>query len=246
MTTTRLGVSLEGYEIGISGAVPERSNWSEPAMDRAILEFVALMTGLVFKYGGRIIHGSQPSLTPIILRQARLHAGSRKRRPVTLVVSHLWARDWGTDELSSLNDIAELIVTPATGKKGPDDRETRNASLSIMRHALVNAQNAMIAVGGKMHDRDGFVPGVREEMQLAKKRGIPRFLVGGLGGYSRQLATELTPSGLSNFLPRKANIQLFGTNDVGACVGVIFEQLASSKRLKRRSAELAIVSENSR
>jgi hypothetical protein len=230
---------LEGYEIGISGAVPERNKWSEPAMDRAILEFVALLSGLVFKYGGRIVHGSQPSLMPVILRQARLHAGSRGRRPVTLVVSDLWARDWRKDDFGSIEDVAELIVTPAVGNKGPEDAETRNASLSVMRRALTAAQNTMIAVGGKLHEKDGFVAGVGEEMHLAAAKGIPRFLVGGLGGYAKGLAHKLAPSGLNNYLSREANVRLFGTSDVGACVNVIFEHLASSGRLRRAATRIA-------
>ena len=55
MSSTRLNVSLEGFDIGLTGAVPGRESWSEPAMDRAILEFVALFSGIVFKYGGRMV-----------------------------------------------------------------------------------------------------------------------------------------------------------------------------------------------
>ena len=53
MSGTRLSISLEGFDIGLSGAVPGRDSWSEPAMDRAILEFVSLFSGITFKYGGR-------------------------------------------------------------------------------------------------------------------------------------------------------------------------------------------------
>jgi len=45
MSVTKLDISLEQYEIGLSGAVPDRADWSEPAMDRGILEFVALSEG---------------------------------------------------------------------------------------------------------------------------------------------------------------------------------------------------------
>src|SRR5882762_7009085 len=102
MSFTRLDVSLEQYEIGLSGAIPDRKDWSEPAMDRGILEFVALFSGIVFKYGGRIVHGSHPAFTPVILRQARQQAGGRARKPVTLVMSELWAKDLADDEIESL------------------------------------------------------------------------------------------------------------------------------------------------
>src|SRR5947208_6150543 len=102
MIGTRLNVSLAAYHIGLSGAIPKREDWSEPAMDRGILEFVALFSGIVFKYGGRIIHGSHPTFMPVILRQARLQAAARLRTPVTLVMSELWAQDLSPEDIESM------------------------------------------------------------------------------------------------------------------------------------------------
>ena len=231
MNKTRLDVSLEQYEVGLSGAVPDRNDWSEPAMDRGILEFVALFSGLVFKYGGRIVHGSHPTFTPIILRQARQHAGGRPRKPATLVMSDLWACDLPDDYVTGVSDVAELVITRKIGDGGPEDSKTRNQSLSAMRRVLIHAQNIMVAVGGKMHRGDGNIPGVAEEMRLAEEKGIPRFLIAGLGGFAKSLAKELTPSSLGNALPQKANISLFGTNDVAASVNILIEHLAHSKDL---------------
>jgi hypothetical protein len=238
MNLTRLDVSLEPYEIGLSGAVPDRTDWSEPAMDRGILEFVGLFSALVFKYGGRIVHGSHPTFIPVILRQARLHAGERERKPVTVVMSDLWAKNLAEEDVESITDIAEFIVTPSVGGEEPSDPTTRNASLTAMREVLVNAQNVMVAVGGKLHATGGLSPGVGEEFEFARLRKLPRFLVGGLGGYSRVLAQKLTPSSLNNRLPRNSNIELFSSNDVAASVSVLFEHLAQSKQLARRAREL--------
>lgn len=225
VNNSKLSVSFQGLEVGISGAIPERSNWSEPAMDRGILEFVSLFSGLVFKYGGRIIHGSHPSFTPIILRQARQHAANFDKPPVTLVMSDLWFSDYEDEDIQSLTDVAELIITKKIGNGDISDPTTRNHSLTAMRQVLISSQNLMITVGGKMHGRDGFNPGIAEEMHLAEMRSIPRYLVGGLGGYAKELAKELTPTSLNNFLSREENIELFGTNDVSSCVQIIFENL---------------------
>ncbi|EOZ7622886.1 hypothetical protein AB5R26_000990 [Enterobacter mori] len=225
LNNSKLSVSLHGLEVGISGAIPERSNWSEPAMDRGILEFVSLFSGLVFKYGGRVIHGSHPSFTPIILRQARQHAVNLDKPPVTLVMSDLWFSDYADEDIQSLTDIAELIITKKFGDGDITDPTTRNRSLTAMRRVLVSSQNLMVTVGGKMHDRDGFHPGIAEEMHLAEKLRIPRYLVGGLGGYSKKLAKELTPASLNNLLSREENVELFGTDDVSSCVQIIFENL---------------------
>jgi hypothetical protein len=237
MRLTKLDISLEQYEIGLSGAVPDRSDWSEPAMDRAILEFVALFSGIVFKYGGRIVHGSHPAFTPIILRQARLQAHRRSRKPITLIMADLWARDMESDYIESLTDIAELVITKKIGRGSVANADTRNRSLTAMRRVLVDAQNVMVAVGGKMHNRDGIVPGVGEEMNLAEKKGIPRFLIAGLGGFARRLAKELTPWSLQNSLSQKANVTLFGTDDVSASVNLLFEHMAHSKRLAKSALQ---------
>jgi len=229
MSVSRLNVSLDEYEIGISGAVPEREKWSEPAMDRAILEFVSIFCGLVFKYGGRIVHGSHPTFTPVILHQARLHAPDRLRRPVTLVRSELWPMS--QDDEQSSRDIAELIITRKIGAEGPEDPETFDRSLTAMRRVLIDAQNVMVAVGGKLHEGDGKMPGVAQEMRMAADKGIPRFLIGGLGGFSQSLAGGLISQSLGNFLPHQDNVTLFGTPDIGACINVLFEHLSRSKEL---------------
>jgi hypothetical protein len=237
MSVTKLDISLEQYEIGLSGAIPDRKDWSEPAMDRGILEFVALFSGIVFKYGGRIVHGCHPTFTPVILRQARLHGGMRLRKPVTLIMSNLWAQDLLRGDIESMTDIAEFVITKKIGEGAPTDVNTRNRSLSAMRRVLIDAQNLMVAVGGKMHSNDGIVPGVAEEMTLAEEKAIPRFLVGGLGGFARKLAKELTPSALNNSLSQRENVTLFGTDDVSACVNVLFEHLARSKSLARSALQ---------
>jgi hypothetical protein len=231
MSLTKLNVSLEEYEIGLSGAVPDIKTWSEPAMDRGILEFVSLFCGMVFKYGGRIVHGAHPAFTPIILRQARLQAADRSRKPVTLVMSELWAKDRTAEDLESLQDIAELVITKQIGNLDASDPDTRNRSLAAMRRVLIDSQNLMVAVGGISHNGDGFVAGVGEEMELAGIRRIPRFLIGGLGGFARELAKGLTPSSLHNSLSDEANLELFRTDDVAASVNIVVNHLAESRAL---------------
>jgi hypothetical protein len=225
MSWTRLNVSLKQYKVGLSGAVPGRKNWSEAAMDRAVLEFVALFSGMVFKYGGRIVHGSHPTFTPVILRQARLHAEKAGRKPVILIMSELWAKNLPAEYPEGIADVAEFLITKQIGDGGPDDVETRNRSLTEMRHLLIESQNVMVAVGGKMHDKDGNIPGVLEEMDLAARKRIPRFLIAGMGGYAAQYARDLTPSSLDNGLSDEENALLFSTTDVSACVNVLFERL---------------------
>ena len=34
---TKINVSFEGLDVGLTGAIPERESWTETAMDRGIL-----------------------------------------------------------------------------------------------------------------------------------------------------------------------------------------------------------------
>jgi len=235
MSTTRLNVSLEGFEVGLSGAVPDRNEWTEPAMDRGILEFVALITSLVVKYGGRIIHGAHPTFTPVILRHAQQHAGNRERHPVTLVMSELFSKQYSPEELRLLEHNAEVVITPQIGEGDPDNIETRNRSLHRMRLTLIDRMNVMVAVGGKLHAADGTVPGVAEELDLARQRGMACFLVGGLGGMAAEYAKGLSSSAvLQNELSSEENEKLFQTDDVASTVSIIFDQLSSEHSLLDR------------
>jgi len=239
MIQSSIALSLEGFELGISGAVPDPKDWSEPIQDRAILEFISVLSGLVIKYGGRIVHGSHPSFTPVILRQAREHQKPGGRKAVSLHISELWAKDLDSDEIERMTSIAEVSICPQPIPGSEDDPKVRNAALSAMRVPLVNEMNAIVAVGGKTHGESKLVPGVKEELTLAQKRGMPRFLIGGLGGMAAAIATEVDPESFTNELSEAANDALLSSKDIAATVNIIFSHLAHTKGLLGR--ELTVI-----
>lgn len=224
-------LSLEGFEVGISGAVPKREDWSESLQDRAILEFVSVLSGLIIKYGGRIIHGSHPSFTPVILRQAQIHQSNRSRKAVSIFISDLWAKNIDPDELERMKSIAEVTICSQPIPGPETDPTVRNAALSLMRKFLVNSMNAMVAVGGKVHEGNGLIAGVREELELGQKREMPCFLVGGFGGMAALLASEINPAAFRNNLSEDCNETLLNSPDIAATVNVIFSHLAHNKEL---------------
>lgn len=226
---------LTGFKIGISGAIPERNRWSEPALDRAILEFIAVFSGLVIKYGGQIIHGSHPTFAPVILEQARNLAPKSPVKPVTLWISELWANTPENQEFCCYLDFAEIFVTNRVGAGTSEDFDTRNKSLTLMRRHLVQSMNTMVVIGGLFHENSEIKPGVLEEIELATSRGIPCFLIGGMGGMAANLASavEWLPK-LNNGLPDDQNQELLSTNDVASCVSIILDHLTRNPGLARR------------
>jgi len=253
MTLKDLEGSLSGINIGLSGAVPECSEWTEPARDRAIIEFVAVFTGLVIKYGGRIVHGFHPTFTPIILDQAKHHAPPGSGKVVTLVISELWANLPDFRDILSWSEIAEIIVTKQIGEGGPEIVDTRNRSLSLMRLHLLQQMNVMIAVGGKVHSNDGIIPGVLEELKYASCRRMACFLIGGgMGGMVAKLVgVQSWPSEQpwpweswrQNGLTNQKDRELQTATDVGSCASIIFYHLLHHPELAKRELARLDVSE---
>lgn len=227
---------LAGFNVGLSGAIPERDEWTEPALDRAILEFVSTFSAIVFKYGGCIVHGSHPAFTPILLRQAGRHAKTREEKAVTLFVSELWAKSLDKDEMTRYQTVADVVVTRQVGQGGPDNVDTRNKSLTMLRGHLTQRMNLLVAIGGKLHQQDGNVPGVLEELKLARDRGMPCFLVGGMGGMTKHLAKNYPlVSMLENGLDQHRNESLQTTTDVASCVSIIVDHLIQHPELAQRA-----------
>jgi len=218
--------SLEGYSVGFSGAVPERKHWTEPAQDRAILEFVALLSGLVLKYSGRVVHGAHPTFTPVILHQAETQAPGK--RAVTICMSDLWAHDMAKHDRDRFDRESQFIVVPATGANR-DDAATRNASLTGMRRVLIDQMNVMVAIGGLQHVGTGLNPGVAEEIALAQASGRPCFVIGGFGGEASRWAEKYDAASLRNGLSPELNRTLLTSDNVATCAGIIFDHLAQHR-----------------
>ena len=213
---------LRGFSIGLSGAIPKRDEWSEPALDRAILEFVSNFTALVFKYGGHIIHGCHPSFTPVIVRQAE--RTSLQGKPLTLLISELWVDS--VDDKIAKNYLrnAEIIVVRRAGIGGHTNADTRNKSLSLLRRHLLQRMNILVAVGGQLHEHDVIKPGVLEEVKYAYEREMPYFIIGGLGGMAGKLPTKLI-EGRRNTLSNEDNKYLMESKDISSSVRLILNHL---------------------
>src|SRR5687768_10358640 len=104
---------LEGLRVCISGAVPERRFCGQALdLDRLILTFVSQLSALVIRYGGNVVHGSQPSLTPVVGQIPEV-----TRRAASMAQ-------------------AEVVVTEQIGNGDARDPKTRNQSLTAMRLAM--------------------------------------------------------------------------------------------------------------
>lgn len=170
--------TLKGLRIWVGGAVPERQYWSHPLVDRDILEFTSVFSALVFENEGLIIHGCQPSLTPILKRQAKRF--SFRTKQLKLFVSSYWHKE----EIKASEDF-ELTVVQANYNGKEFDR---NASLKNLRYQMARQADVAIFIGGKLHKGRHEKPGVPEEIEIAQELKIPTFILGGVDGAAQEFA----------------------------------------------------------
>lgn len=181
---------LNGLNIGISGAIPEREEWgTNDILDYEILEFLQTFSGFVMKYGGRIVHGSHPSFTPVFLEQASKFK-KEGFTPLTLVMSELFYKDYNNYEKKYFKENSEFTVCKQVGVGYITDEKVRNESLTLMREKLIPKMDILIVIGGKSHKTSNLIPGVKEEQSIALNNKIPVILLPIFKGMTEELSNN--------------------------------------------------------
>lgn len=212
---------LHGVRIWLSGAVPTDATEDQ---QRSILSFVGQFAAAVFRSGGHIVHGSHPSLCPILLAEAdRFVAAGGRKDCLTLAVSRYWSKDPDTVPIQAWREHCMVYETPeASGISARED------SLVKLRHWMSERCDAFVAIGGRWWQEVPGRAGIPLEAGLAIQRGLPCFLLGGLGGAAQGFVRDnphLIHS-LRNGLDHQTNVAIATREDVSELVGIVFAQLA--------------------
>lgn len=212
--------ALYGVRIWLSGAVPPNASNEQRA---SILSFVRQFAATVFRCGGHIIHGSHPTFMPTLMDEADqfIKAGGR-RDCLTLAFSRYWMKHENPELLRNIREICIAYETPeASGERARDD------SLLILRTWMSERCDAFVAVGGNWWQEVTGRAGVPIEVDLAMRRGLPCFLLGGLGGAAKEFLhkNRFVLDSLKNGFDHRMNEVLATQEDVGSLVDTVCTQL---------------------
>lgn len=185
MVTTSYSQSpLHGVRIWLSGAVPPDA---DAPYQGALRLFVRYFAEQAFRSGAHILHGSHPTFTPILLEEAKKHIANGGRKDcLTLVVSRFWSKDTTQVPVQEWRQTCMVYETPeaTTGDSARDD------SLGLLRQWMAERCDAFVAAGGLWWQQVAGRAGVPVEAGLAIDRGLPCFLLGGLGGAAQDYVTN--------------------------------------------------------
>lgn len=178
----------------ISGAFPN----CEPEYQQNLTDAMYSFTQAIFEREATIIFGAHPTFQHFIL-----DTGARVRSKDLKKAIHLYCSKYFVT-LSLIEELSEQSNVIATDSIN----NSRDESLTLMRKKMISDSEAvaLIALGGKT-DSERISPGVDEEINLAKKAGIPVFLIGSVGGRTSQLTSELNKNNWENHGLNKFSIE---------------------------------------
>jgi patatin-like phospholipase/acyl hydrolase len=224
--------ALLGVRIWLSGAVPPEAT---QVQRQSIITFVKQFAAAVFRSGGHILHGSHPSFTPTLLEEAAKYVDKGGRKDcLTLAVSKYWSKDASQVPVQDWRDRCMVYETPeATGENARDD------SLKLLREWMSARCDAFVAVGGMWWKDIAGRAGVPLEAGLGFERGLPCFLLGGLGGAAHDFVRDHPAliKSLKNGFDEATNQTIATQENVDDLVHRICEQLARLPLVHGRVSE---------
>jgi uncharacterized protein len=211
--------SLSGTRIWLSGSIPKDAKEEE---SQRLIEFTGELAAQCFFNGAYLIHGCHPSLISPLLSAAKDYRESTERKATLRLIASFEYLDNGCyagREIDELERESEFLVTSKSGN--------RDLSLTIMRDRLASESDVLIAIGGKWWQDSPNYAGVPSEFNLAIQKGIPSFLLGGLGGATTgylQKNPEILNK-LRNGMDLQENESLAQQKDITTLVTSILEQV---------------------
>lgn len=177
----------------LSGAFPD----CEPEYQQHVTDAVHACAQAILDRGGKLIFGAHPTFQHLIFDMAK----QRRPQDYTNAV-HMYVSKYYVSDAFVLENQNHATVTAT------DDVENDRAkSLTVMRQRMIGDSEVagMIVIGGKKQ-RPNIPPGIDEEIQLARDRNIPVFIIGSAGGRAAELASKIETEGWAS-KPNQASTQ---------------------------------------
>jgi SLOG cluster2 len=190
--------SLEGMNVGLSGAIPDPKDLEQnDSSEFDIRSAVGYVVESVLRRGGRVVHGNHPSYRDVVERavanvpQSSLAPGLN---PVKMYVVAPFVTAADADDLRDKHGYYADIEFVGPIAEPDWSQQTLAAQriswLQVMREKLAAEVDALVCIGGRGVRPDVPRPGIQAEASLAVLAGKPFYLAAALGGFAEHLERE--------------------------------------------------------
>jgi len=192
----------KSMEIIISGAFPD----CDEIYKQSLIDALVLFAKVIIRGGYQLTFGAHPTFQELFFDVAKEIEPKKYKNMLNMYISK-WFLEDSDERGKEFNDKCKVFVT--------DKKEDRLSSLSEMRKVMIQRDEvkAVICLGGKIK-KNREEEGIREEIALAREKGIPVFVVGSVGGCSAVVAKEYENNGFVGLNDAAEELNLMFMKDI--------------------------------
>ena len=192
----------KSMEIIISGAFPD----CDEIYKQSLIDALVLFAKVIIRGGYQLTFGAHPTFQELFFDVAKEIELKKYKNMLNMYISK-WFLEDSDERRKEFNDKCKVFVT--------DKKEDRLSSLSEMRKVMIQRDEvkAVICLGGKIK-KNREEEGIREEIALAREKGIPVFVVGSVGGCSAVVAKEYENNGFVGLNDAAEELNLMFMKDI--------------------------------
>lgn len=192
----------KSMEIIISGAFPD----CDEIYKQSLTDALVLFAKVIIRGGYQLTFGAHPTFQELFFDVAKEIEPKKYKNMLNMYISK-WFLEDSDERRKEFNDKCKVFVT--------DKKEDRLSSLSEMRKVMIQRDEvkAVICLGGKIK-KNREEEGMREEIALAREKGIPVFVVGSVGGCSAVVAKEYENNGFVGLNDAAEELNLMFMKDI--------------------------------
>ncbi len=172
--------NLVGVRVCLSASLADDMR---PAPRTDTAEFIAQLARAVFREGGHVVHGSHPSIVPLLAAVAKEtfpDGGATSR--LTLVRAATFSGEQYAGAIEADRAFARVELIPAATPAEEDAARAEIRDLVPMRDWMADRCDVVVALGGRWFDRDAERAGIPIEIDAFLERGKPAFVITACGG----------------------------------------------------------------
>lgn len=167
-------------EIVISGAFPDNNETHQQCLTDALI----LFEKEILTQGYDLTFGAHPTFQELFYQVGKKTCPESYKDRLNMYISNFFIKEYGIDT----SEFADKFKFNPTDNVEGDQVK----SLTQLRKEMIarDTVKALVCLGGKVSTDSEKHDGIREEIDIARAREIPVFIVGSVGGCSSIVAKE--------------------------------------------------------